>query len=59
MNPDESDRIFQAPPGPRVEEHAQPTVDGSDEARRRLRHPFDVPRPDAPAGTPAEAEPGS
>lgn len=46
MNPDESGGIFQAPPGPHVEEHVQPAVDGSDEARRRRRHPFDVPQPD-------------
>jgi len=47
MNPDEPGSIFQAPIGPHVEEHPRPTVDGSDEARRRLRHPFDVPRTDA------------
>ena len=52
MNPDEPGSIFQAPTGPHVEEHPTPTVDGSDEARRRLRHPFDVPRTDAPGPHP-------
>ena len=41
-HPDEPGSIFQAPAGPQVEEPPQPTVDGSDEAMRRLRNPFDV-----------------
>lgn len=55
-NPDEPGSIFQAPAGPPVEEHSQPAVDGSDEARRRLRHPFDVQRTegtDPPAAEPS------
>lgn len=50
-HPDEPGRIFQAPTSPHVEEHAQPPVDGSDEARRRLRHPFDVSVPTGPGST--------
>jgi hypothetical protein len=60
--PDEPGGIFQSPTRPHVEEHSQPAVDGSDEARRRRRNPFDVPQtdtPDAPErrGSAARPEP--
>jgi hypothetical protein len=41
-HPDDRGGIFLAPAAPHVEEPPSPTVDGSTEAMRRLRHPFDV-----------------
>jgi hypothetical protein len=52
MTPNELSRIFQAPAGPHVEDPPRPTVDGSDEARYRMRHPFDVPPTDTPGRRP-------
>jgi hypothetical protein len=47
-DPDEQGGIFRAPAGPQFEEPPQPTADGSAEAMRRLRHPFDVQPTDVP-----------
>jgi hypothetical protein len=40
--PDDRGGIFLAPAGSTAEQPNQLTVDGSTEAMRRLRHPFDV-----------------
>lgn len=42
-DPIEYGRIFQDPHRPDTEELSPPSVDGSEEAMRRLRHPFDAP----------------
>jgi hypothetical protein len=54
--PDERARIFLSPGGAAAEEPDQPAVDGSTEAMRRLRHPFDV---EPAAGAEERARPGS
>lgn len=41
-DPHEQDSIFLAATDPDVEEPPRPAVDDSNEAMRRLRHPFDV-----------------
>jgi hypothetical protein len=55
-DPDDRGGIFRSPGGPAAEQPDQPVVDGSTEAMRRLRHPFDVePAP----GTEDRTGPGS
>lgn len=49
--PDERGGLFLAPPHTR-EQYDQPTVDGSEEAMRRLRHPFDARRTTGTTGRP-------
>jgi hypothetical protein len=51
--PDDRGDLFRAPKGSKVEQPPQPTVDGSTEAMRRLRHPFEV----EPAAAPEEQRP--
>jgi hypothetical protein len=53
---DERGGIFLAPGGSAPKEPDQPAVDGSTEAMRRLRHPFDV---EPAAGAEERARPGS
>jgi hypothetical protein len=48
-NNDRGAALFLAPPGAEVEEHADPAADGSAEAMRRLRRPFEVPPADGDA----------
>jgi len=51
-DPDDRGGIFRAPGGPAAEQPDQPVADGSTEAMRRLRHPFDVePAPGTEDGT--------
>jgi hypothetical protein len=44
MKPTDGDRsnLFQEPPGAEVTEPPQPAADHSDEARHRLRNPFET-----------------
>jgi hypothetical protein len=51
-DPNENSSLFQAPHSPEAEEPAPPAIDGSDEARRRLRHPFDTSEASDPGNRP-------
>jgi hypothetical protein len=57
--PSEQSGIFRAATDPDAEELPRPTADESDEAMRRLRHPFDVPGGRSRQGRgPAPSTPG-